>query len=213
MGYLHFYIEHNQGHHSRVATDEDPATARAGESYWHFLPRTIVQSVASAWHIEARRLAQAGQPLISPRNRMLWAIVVPVTVAAGLWLTLGAAAGLLFAGQALVAANLLETVNYIEHYGLTRRRLPDGRYEKVGVQHSWNASQRFSNWLTFNLQRHSHHHVQVTRRYQELEHAPGAPQLPGGYSAMLIVAMVPPLWRRLMDPRLRAWQRANGGAA
>jgi alkane 1-monooxygenase len=210
VGYLHFYIEHNQGHHARVATDADPATARAGESFWHFLPRTVVQGFASAWHIETRRLAAAGRAVFGWRNRMLWALAVPlaVTVLLGLWY--GAAAATLFVAQSAVAVNLLETVNYIEHYGLVRRRGADGRHEQVGVQHSWNSSQRFSNWLTFNLQRHSHHHVQVTRRYQELEHAPAAPQLPSGYSAMLIVAMLPPLWRRLMDPRLRAWQREHG---
>jgi len=213
VGYYHFYIEHNQGHHSRVATEEDPATARAGESFWRFLPRTVAQGLASAWHIERRRLSAAGRPVLTWRNRMLWAGAVPVAVVVLLYAALGAPAAALYLVQAIVAVSLLEAVNYIEHYGLTRRRLADGRYEKVGMQHSWNASQRYSNWLTFNLQRHSHHHVQVTRRYQELEHAAGAPQLPTGYSAMMILALVPPLWRRVMDPRLDAWRREHAAGA
>lgn len=206
VAYLHFYIEHNQGHHSRVGTQVDPATARPGETFWRFLPRAVFGGIASAWHIEVVRLAAARRSRYSPRNRLLWAGAIPVAVTALLGWTLGAPAAVLFVAQALVAAVLLELVNYVEHYGLTRRRAADGRFERVGVEHSWNSSQRLSNWVTFNLQRHSHHHVQVTRRYQELEHAPGAPQLPTGYAGMIMLALVPPLWRRVMDPRLARWQ-------
>lgn len=210
VGYLHFYIEHNQGHHSHVGTEGDPATARPGESFWRFLPRAVFGGIASAWRIERARVARAGRGRFSPRNRLFWAAAVPLGVAVALALTLGAPAAGLFITQALVAALLLELVNYIEHYGLMRGRRADGRLERVGVEHSWNASQRVSNWVTFNLQRHSHHHVQVTRRYQELEHAPGAPQLPAGYSTMVLLALVPPLWRRVMDPRLADWQATRG---
>lgn len=209
VGYAHFTIEHNQGHHSRVATPEDPATARAGESFWHFLPRTVVGQFASAWRIECARLARAGRARLGPANRMLWVVAAPLAIAAALGLTFGAAALALFVLQAAVAVTLLELVNYLEHYGLERRRRADGRYEKVAPRHSWNSSQRVGNWLTFNLQRHSHHHADVTRHYPELEHVAAAPQLPASYAAMILVAMVPPLWRRVMDPRLAAWRTAE----
>jgi alkane 1-monooxygenase len=213
VGYAHFYIEHNKGHHSRVATPEDPATARAGESFWHFLPRTVVGQFASAWHIECARLAALGQGAASPANRMLWVIAAQLATAAALGLVFGAAAVAFFVVQAAVAVTLLEQVNYLEHYGLVRRRRPDGRYETVTPRHSWNSSQRLSNWFLFNLQRHSHHHAQVTRHYQELLHFADAPQLPTGYGSMVLLALVPPLWRRVMDPRLEAWRAIEPGRA
>ena len=206
VGYAHFTIEHNQGHHSRVATPDDPATARAGESFWHFLPRTVAGQFASAWRIECARLARAGQPRFGLANRMLWVVAAPVAIVTALGLCFGAAAVVMFVLQASVAISLLELVNYLEHYGLERRLRADGRYEKVTPRHSWNSSQRVGNWLTFNLQRHSHHHADVTRHYPQLEHVEAAPQLPASYAAMILVAMVPPLWRRIMDPRLAAWR-------
>lgn len=206
VGYGHFYVEHNQGHHARVATPEDPATARAGESFWHFLPRTVAGQFASAWRIERARLAALGRGAWTAANRMLWLVAAPLAIAATLGLAFGAAAVVLFVVQAGVAVSLLELVNYLEHYGLQRRRRPDGRYETVTPRHSWNSSQRLSNWFLFNLQRHSHHHAQVTRHYEELLDMPDAPQLPTGYGGMILFAMVPPLWRRIMGPRLAAWQ-------
>jgi alkane 1-monooxygenase len=143
---------------------------------------------------------------------MLWVIAAPLAIATALGLAFGAAAVAFFVVQAAVAVTLLEQVNYLEHYGLVRRRRADGRYETVTPRHSWNSSQRLSNWFLFNLQRHSHHHAQVTRHYQELLHVADAPQLPTGYAGMIVVALLPPLWRRIMDPRLLAWraQAADG---
>jgi len=210
VAYLHFYIEHNQGHHARVATSEDPATARPGESFWQFLPRTLYCGIVSAWELETRRLDAMGLAALDPRNRMLWAFAAPLAALVIAGLGAGAPAVGFLLAQALVAITLLELVNYLEHYGLRRRRAGDGRYERVGQQHSWNSSHRLSNWMTFNLQRHSHHHAQVTRHYQELEHAPDAPQLPAGYAGMVLLALVPPLWRRVMDPRLAEWQQVHG---
>jgi alkane 1-monooxygenase len=212
--YAHFYIEHNKGHHSRVATPEDPATARAGESFWHFLPRTIVGQFASAWRIERARLAALGRGPATAANRMLWVVAAPVAIATALGICFGAAAVGFFCVQAAVAVTLLELVNYLEHYGLMRRRRADGRYETVTPRHSWNSSRRLSNWFTFNLQRHSHHHAQVTRHYEALEHVAAAPQLPTGYGGMVLIALLPPLWRQVMDPRLAAWRalEARGAA-
>jgi alkane 1-monooxygenase len=212
VSYAHFHIEHNKGHHARVATPEDPATARAGESFPSFLRRTVPAQFRSAWEIEAARLAASGRGVRSVANRMLWVIAAPVGLAAALGAAFGPRAVAFFAVQSVVAFSLLELVNYVEHYGLLRRRLDDGRYERVRPEHSWNASQRVSNWYLFNLQRHSHHHANVNRRYEELEHYAAAPQLPAGYAVMILVALVPPLWRRVMDPRLHAWRTAQDAA-
>jgi alkane 1-monooxygenase len=210
VAYAHFHVEHNRGHHARVATPEDPATAREGEGFWAFLVRTVPAQFASAWRLERERLERLGRPVSALANRMPWAIAAPVVLALGLALAWGAAAVAFFVAQAAVAVSLLELVNYVEHYGLLRRRTADGRYERVQPWHSWNAAQRVSNWYLFNLQRHSHHHANVNRRYEELEHDPRAPQLPAGYAVMVLVAAVPPLWRRVMQPRLAAWRAVAG---
>lgn len=212
VAYAHFHIEHNKGHHVRVATPDDPATAREGEGFYAFLRRTVPAQFADAWRIERERLAATGRGTATAANRMLWVLAAPLAIAAGLGAALGPRAVAFFAVQAVLAFSLLELVNYVEHYGLRRRQLPDGRYERVRPEHSWNASQRISNWYLFNLQRHSHHHANVNRRYEELEHHASAPQLPAGYAAMVLAALVPPLWRRVMHPRLRAWRAEYGGA-
>jgi alkane 1-monooxygenase len=209
VSYAHFYIEHNKGHHARVATPEDPATARLGESFPAYLLRTVPAQFLSAWEIEAAGRSARGRRVLSPANRMLWAIAVPIAFAGALGVAFGPRAAAFFVVQSIVAFSLLELVNYVEHYGLARRRLGDGRYERVCPGHSWNASQRVSNWYLFNLQRHSHHHANVNRRYEELEHHAAAPQLPAGYAVMILVALVPPLWRRVMHPRLDAWRAAQ----
>ena len=207
VAYLQFYVEHNRGHHARVATPEDPATARLGESFFRFLPRTVIGGTRSAWHFECERMEKLGLPRYHPRNQMLWAVAGPlVLIAAAGWFA-GPAGILLFAGQAAVAVILLELVNYIEHYGLERRAREGGGYEKVTIHHSWNASQRLTNWFLFNLQRHSHHHAHALTRYQALRHFDESPQLPAGYAGMVLLALVPPLWRRIMDPRAECYRR------
>ena len=200
--YMHFYIEHLIGHHSRVGTPEDPASSRFGESVYAFLPRTIVGGVRSAWHLEAQRLARAGLPAWSPRNRMWAYFILPGVVAAGLALLWGPLAGVFFLAQGLVAVILLEVVNYVEHYGLVRETLAGGRYEKVTQYHSWSCANRLSNWMTLQLQRHADHHTHPVRRYEELQFDPSGPSLPTGYPGMVWLAVVPPLWRRIMDPRV-----------
>ena len=212
VSYAHFHIEHNQGHHAHVATPLDPATARRGESFYRFLPRTLRDGYAGAWRIERARLAARGRGTASPYNRMLWLAAAPLLCMLALSLAFGVAAAVFFAAQSAVAFTLLELVNYLEHYGLERRRGADGRYERVAPEHSWNSSQRLTNWYLFNLRRHSHHHTRVARHYQELEHVAGAPQLPTGYAAMILLALVPQLWYRVMDPRLAAWQRSYRAA-
>ncbi|MET7597433.1 alkane 1-monooxygenase [Streptomyces sp. NPDC004082] len=201
-GYGHFYVEHNHGHHVRVATPEDPASSRLGESFWRFLPRTVLGSLRSAWHLEQRRLQRRGKAVWGRHNDVLTAWSMTVL----LFGTLSAVFGLkvlpFLLLQAVLGFCLLETVNYLEHYGLRRQRRPDGRYERVTPKHSWNSNNTISNLLLFQLQRHSDHHANPLRRYQTLRHFDDAPQLPSGYATMIVLAWLTPLWRKVMDPRL-----------
>lgn len=201
VGYAHFQIEHIRGHHVRVATPEDPATAPAGMSLYRFLPRTVLGGLRHAWRLEAMRLAARGRASWSPANGVLRGGLLTLAIVAAIGAWAGAAGMLLWSLQALWAVVLLETVNYIEHYALRRRRVGE-RYEPVGPRHSWNADFALSNWLLFNLQLHSDHHARMSAPYDALRSVPGAPQLPAGYPAMVVVAFLPPLWFRLMDPRL-----------
>jgi alkane 1-monooxygenase len=208
VSYLHWSIEHVAGHHHRVATPADPATARLGESLPVFLVRSTAGGLASAWTIEAARLARHGAPSVW-KNRVLWFMLAPCALAAALGLWLGPRAVAFFFAQSLVAIALLEIINYIEHYGLVRRELSPGVYERVTTAHSWNSAHRLTNALLFNLQRHADHHVWPRRPYHMLRHHPESPQLPTGYAGMALLAMVPPLWRRIMDPRALAYRAAR----
>lgn len=201
-GYGHFFIEHNRGHHVRVATPEDPASARLGESFWAFLPRTVVGSLRSAWGIEAARLDRLGKSPWGPHNDILGAWAMTVVLFAALAIAFGPVVLPYLVAQALIGFSLLEVVNYLEHYGLLRQKREDGRYERCLPEHSWNSNNVASNVLLYHLQRHSDHHANPTRRYQALRHVDEAPQLPTGYAGMIVLAWVPPLWRRVMDHRL-----------
>lgn len=206
--YAHFCIEHVFGHHRHVATPQDPASSRRGEDVFVFVPRSIIGGAISAWRIETERVARRGtaSTLADGRLRMpLVMAIVYTAVAAGF----GAVGVLIFLAQSAIAVTLLEVINYLEHYGLTRRQIEPGRYERVGPEHSWNSSHRVSNLYLFNLARHSDHHYLVSRPYEMLRHwdEREAPQLPSGYAAMLLIALVPPLWFKVMDPRVDAWTK------
>ena len=203
-GYGHFFIEHNRGHHVRVATPEDPASARLGESFYSFLPRTVTGSVRSAWGLERVRLARMGRGVWSVRNDILGAWAMTIVLFAALTIAFGVVVLPYLLLQAVIGFSLLEVVNYLEHYGLLRQHREDGRYERTSPQHSWNSNNVASNVLLYHLQRHSDHHANPVRRYQALRHVDEAPQLPTGYSGMIVLAAFPPLWRRVMDPRLLA---------
>jgi alkane 1-monooxygenase len=201
-GYGHFFIEHNRGHHVKVATPEDPASSRLGESFWAFLPRTVAGSLRSAWGIETARLDRLGKPHWGIHNDVLTAWAMTVGLFAGLALAFGPVVLPYLLVQAVVGFSLLEVVNYLEHYGLLRQKREDGRYERCRPEHSWNSNNVASNVLLYHLQRHSDHHANPTRRYQALRHVEEAPQLPTGYAGMIVLAWFPLLWRRVMDPRL-----------
>lgn len=202
--YGHFLIEHNRGHHVNVATPEDPASARLGESFWRFFPRSVLGGISSAWQLEKKKLQRQQLPVWHWRNENLqgWAgssLLLLFALVLG-----GPLLGLFFLAQALHAISLLEVINYVEHYGLKRQRRANGRYEPCSPVHSWNSNTTYSNIGLYQLQRHSDHHANPTRPYQTLRHFDESPQLPTGYSTMVILAYAPRLWFREMDPRVLA---------
>jgi alkane 1-monooxygenase len=201
-GYGHFYVEHNRGHHVRVATPEDPASSRLGEGFWTFLPRTVWGSLRSSWHLESKRLAKTGNRPWRNENLVAWSMTVVLFVV--LTAVFGWAIWPWILLQAIIGFSLLEVVNYLEHYGLKRAKRDDGRYVRTDPRHSWNADHTVSNLLLYQLQRHSDHHANPQRRYQTLRHFEESPQLPSGYGSMIVVALVPPVWRAMMDRKVLA---------
>ncbi|MAW59499.1 MAG: alkane 1-monooxygenase [Planctomycetes bacterium] len=208
--YAHFYVEHNRGHHARVGSHEDPATARKNEPLQLFVLRSIVMGVISAWRLEAQRLRRRGMGSWSWRNQALLHFALQLASWALLWGWLGTQVFLPILAAQLIGILLLESVDYIEHYGLVRRRRSDGRLEPFGRQHAWNANHPLGRSLLFDLTRHSDHHADATRPYQVLRHLEGAPALPFGYSAAVLVAWLPPLWFLLMNPRVDAVRKHFG---
>jgi alkane 1-monooxygenase len=200
--YGHFYVEHNHGHHLRVATPEDPASAKFGESFWKFLPRTMFHGLHSAWDLESRRLARSGSSPWTLRNNLFNAAAMSIVLFGALIAVFGWIVLPYLLIQAAIAIVLYEAANYLEHYGLMRTRRPDGRYAKPSHRDSWNSDHLWSNLFLYHLQRHSDHHANPVRRYQALRTVDESPQLPAGYAVMIFCAMVPPLWRKVMDQRL-----------
>ena len=210
VGYHGFKIEHVRGHHVHVATPQDSSSARLGESVYAFVPRALLHNVRNAWRLEAQRLRQGGKSPWSLHNEMLMWTVLWLILLGVFWLWLGALGAAFFIVQGVLAATSLEIINYIEHYGLLRAQIAPDRYERVTHLHSWNSSQRLSNWLLFNLQRHSDHHAIARRRYQVLVHHDDSPQLPAGYATMFVLALLPPLWRYVMDRRVLHSRQSRG---
>lgn len=200
--YGHFYVEHNHGHHVRVATPEDPASARYGESFWKFLPRSMFGGIASAWELESRRLHRTGSSRWTAHNHLFNAAAMSVILFGALIAVFGWVILPYLVLQAVIAIVLFEAANYLEHYGLLRQKRNNGRYERCNHRHSWNSDHLWSNLLLYHLQRHSDHHANPVRRYQALRTVDESPQLPAGYAVMMFCAMVPPLWRKVMDQRL-----------
>ncbi|MGI5216543.1 alkane 1-monooxygenase [Nocardia sp. CA-290969] len=203
-GYGHFYIEHNRGHHVRVATPEDPASARFGESFWAFWPRTVWGSLRSAWELERTRLRRQDRGPWTRHNDVLTAWLLTVVLFAALVAVFGVDLLPYLLLQAVMGFSLLESVNYLEHYGLVRQRTGSGRYERPAPTHSWNSDHLVTNIFLYHLQRHSDHHAYPTRRCQTLRSWEQAPELPSGYASMILLAYFPPLWRRVMDKRVLA---------
>jgi alkane 1-monooxygenase len=215
--YMHFYIEHNKGHHRWVSTDHDPASARRGESLYAFWVRSTVMGWFSAWRIEAARLRKAGKPRWNPlHNEMLRFQLIQLAVVVAVYFIFGPLAMGCFVAAALFGALLLETVNYIEHYGLRRHKLEGAAtdaYERTLPVHSWNSNHALGRVFLFELTRHSDHHYMPQRPYQILRHHDDAPQMPFGYPAMMVLALVPPLWFWIMHRQIDRLRRENVHAA
>jgi alkane 1-monooxygenase len=214
--YMHFYIEHNRGHHVLVATPDDPATARKNESFYKFWLRSVFKGYAHAWKLEEESLRRKGYVTWSSRNEMIRFAFLPVLFCGALTLVFSLFLNrfpwevpLFFFSQSFLAFSLLELVNYVEHYGIMRKEISPGKYERVNPLHSWNASHLLSNFFLFQLQRHSDHHAYAHKRYQVLDHYDQSPQLPFGYPTMILLALVPPVWFGMMNKRLEKWQEVT----
>lgn len=203
--YAGFKVEHVRGHHVHVSTPEDASSSRYDQSLYAFLPHAYKHNFLNAWKLEAERLHRRGLPALHWRNELIWWYALSALMLLGFTLALGWMGALFFLGQAAMAFTLLEIVNYVEHYGLHRRKLDNGRYERTNVRHSWNSNFLLTNLFLFHLQRHSDHHAYAKRRYQVLRHFDDSPQLPNGYAGMIVLALFPPLWRAVMNPRVRAY--------
>ncbi|SHJ12290.1 alkane 1-monooxygenase [Hymenobacter daecheongensis DSM 21074] len=200
--YLHFYIEHNRGHHRHVATPLDPATARFNEPFFRFLVRAVAGEYRGAWHLEAARLRQQGRAWWSGHNQMLRFQLYQLLLMLAVGAVFGLAGLLGWLGACAVGIILFQLVNYVEHYGLLRRRTATGIYERVQPWHSWNSEHAFGRILLYELTRHSDHHYQASRPYQTLRLQPQSPQMPTGYPGMMLLATLPPLWFQVMNKRV-----------
>lgn len=200
--YMHFYIEHNKGHHKRVATPEDPSSARKGEDVYRFFFRSCFLSYISAWKIAIRDSNKNGYKLSFIYNEMMWFTIIQICFVLAIFFLFGWPVTIYYLASAAIGISLLETVNYIEHYGLSRKSLGDGKYERAMPAHSWNSNHVIGRIMLFELSRHSDHHYMASRKFQVLRHHEESPQMPTGYPGMMLLAMVPPLWFRVMDRKL-----------
>lgn len=208
--YGHFCIEHNRGHHTDVATPEDPASSRLGENIYSFAFREIPGAFKRGWQVESERLQRLGKDTISIDNEILQSFALSAALQGGLIAVFGWIMLPFLAVHNLWAWFQLTSANYIEHYGLKRDKLPSGRYERPQPHHSWNANYIFSNIVLFHLERHSDHHANPTRRYQSLRNSDNLPNLPNGYYGCYILAYFPSLWYAVMDKRVLALPHING---
>ena len=203
--YMHFFIEHNRGHHKNVSTDDDPASAKYGEVIYAFYVRTIIGSWLSAWHLEKDRLKKSNHNVWSLHNDMLIFQIIQITFLVVIFLLFGLSVLLWYVAAASIGFMLLETVNYIEHYGL-RRKKNGNRYERTMPIHSWNSNHPMGRLVLLELSRHSDHHYLASRKYQVLRHFDESPQMPTGYPGMMVLAMLPPLWFRVMHKEIEKCQ-------
>lgn len=200
--YTHFFIEHNRGHHKRVATPEDPATARKGESLYLFWVRTVKDSYMSAWQLENDAQIREGKTRFTLSNDMVKYTLLQLGLLLFIGLYFGVFVLLAYLSAALFGILLLETINYIEHYGLLRKKISKSAYERVQYHHSWNSDHLLGRYLLFELTRHSHHHENSLVTYPELQSKETSPQLPTGYPGMMILSFFPPLYFSIMDKRI-----------
>jgi alkane 1-monooxygenase len=203
--YIHFFIEHNKGHHKHVATPDDPSSARLNESVFLFYPRTLIFSYLSAWNIANKEMKKKGLPAFHYKNEMLQALVIQIAFMGLIYSIWGWQIFLYYLLAAFIGMMLLECVNYIEHYGLSRKKTESGAYERAMPAHSWNSNHIVGRLMLFELSRHSDHHYLASRKYQVLRHHENSPQLPTGYPGMMLLAHFPPLWFSVMKKQMRKY--------
>ncbi len=211
--YLHFFIEHNRGHHKNVSTDEDPASSRLNESVYAFWFRSVKDGWISAWKIENDRLVKLNLPWYSIKNEMLFYQLIQAVFLLAILIVFGWKIALCFIASATIGFLLLETVNYIEHYGLRRKMIDGAYYEKVLPIHSWNSNHPIGRLLLFELTRHSDHHYMASRKYQVLRHFDESPQMPTGYPGMMVLSLMPPLWFAVMNKQVEKYKATQLGVA
>lgn len=204
--YMHFFIEHNKGHHKRVATPEDPSSARYGEWIFAFYFRSVIFSYFSAWQIANNDVRKKRKPVVSFHNEMIQFHLIEIVFVSILFFVFGWLTTLYFFAAAVIGFLLLETVNYIEHYGLQRKNIGDGKYERAMPAHSWNSDHVIGRLFLFELSRHSDHHYLASRKYQILRHHDDSPQMPTGYPGMMLLALIPPVWFYIMNKRIKKMQ-------
>ncbi|CAN5853519.1 alkane 1-monooxygenase [soil metagenome] len=207
--YIHFFIEHNKGHHKNVATPEDPSSARYNEPVYTFYFRTIIFSYISAWKIANDDCRKKGKSIVGLSNEMIQAHIVQLALLAIIYLLFGWITCLYFIAAAFIGISLLETVNYIEHYGLQRKETAAGKYERALPRHSWNSNHVLGRIMLFELSRHSDHHYLASRKYQVLRHHDEAPQLPTGYPGSMILALLPPVWFAVMNKKIKELKKTE----
>jgi alkane 1-monooxygenase len=205
--YMHFFIEHNKGHHKNVATPQDPSSARLNEPVYLFYIRTVIFSYLSAWKIANAEMKKKGLPILHIQNEMLQAHLLQLVFVALIYFVFGGMVLLYFLCAAAIGIALLETVNYIEHYGLQRKAGADGKYERAMPWHSWNSDHILGRLMLFELSRHSDHHYLASKKYQVLQHHDEAPQLPTGYPGSMILALIPPAWFFVMNRKIKELEK------
>lgn len=204
--YTHFFIEHNKGHHKHVATKQDPSSARKGEMIYLFYFRTIIYTYINAWKIANDETTKKGKPVFSIYNEMLQLQILQIFFIASIYLIFGLEGLGYFLLAAFKGILLLETVNYIEHYGLSRKEIGNGKFERALPIHSWNSNHIIGRLMLFELSRHSDHHYLASRKYQILRHHEQAPQMPTGYPGMMLLSLIPPLWFYVMHQQMEKFK-------
>ncbi len=203
--YGHFTIEHNIGHHKWVATPDDPVTAKYGQSIYAYWASAVSGVFLKAWEISFRQMKRSGKPKFHYSNELIWISLFQVLLFVGFyqlggWLALGCCVV-----SAIVSFSLLECIDYVEHYGLQRKKLASGKYERVSERHSWNSDHELGRIFLYELTRHTDHHMHAVRKYQSLRHIDASPELPYGYPASILMALMPPIWFKVMNPRVKAF--------
>lgn len=209
--YMHFFVEHNRGHHKNVSTDDDPASSRLNEPIYSFWFRSVKDGWFSAWHLENERMAKLNLPWYSFKSQMVQYQFIQAASLVVIFAAFGPKALICYIGAAIMGFLLLETVNYIEHYGLRRKLIDGAYYEKVMPIHSWNSNHPIGRLLLFELTRHSDHHYMASRKYQVLRHFDQSPQMPTGYPGMMVLALIPPLWFKVMNNEVERYKATLEG--